>query len=387
MAPVDGEHKGAQSVVAGNRLVPLFDGPARLEALVALIEGAERSLRLLYYIYAADAAGTRVRDALVAALGRGVSITIILDGFGSSETSDAFLAPLRDAGADLCRFLPSLGRRYLLRNHQKLALADEARAIVGGFNVSDAYFGSDEAAWRDLGLFVEGPAAARLAGYFDALAAWTRIPRAPIRLLRRALYRWSEPKGLVRWLLGGPARRLSPWVRTIKRDLRSARRLDMIAAYFAPNLAMLRRLERIARRGGTVRILTAAHSDNDTTVAAARHCYRRLLKAGVRIFEYQPARLHTKLFLIDNKVSIGSANFDMRSLYLNMELMLRIRDSAFSRRMSAYFEGELAQSHEITRASHRAASSLLHRLRWGLAYFLVAVVDYGVSRRLNIGAD
>ena len=213
----------AVAIVAGNRLLPLVDGPARLEALVSLIESARRSLRLLYYTYADDAAGARVRDALVAALHRGVSIAMILDDFGSSDAGDAFLAPLREAGADLCRFMPRLGRRYLLRNHQKLALADEARAIIGGFNISDDYFGADAQAWRDLGLFVEGPAAARLAGYFDALAAWTRTPRAPIRLLRRALYRWSEPRGRVRWLLGGPARRLSPWVRTIKRDMRSAR--------------------------------------------------------------------------------------------------------------------------------------------------------------------
>jgi len=372
-------------VIQGNRLLLLTDGPARLDALLALIGSARRSLRLLYYIYSGDAAGLQIRDALIGALGRGVSVAMIIDGFGS-DASDAFLAPLVAAGANLCRFIPGLGRRYLLRNHQKLALADERHAIIGGFNVSGEYFGMGaDHVWRDLGLSIEGPAAARLAGYFDALSQWTRRPRAPIRALRRALYRWSGPAGPVRWLLGGPARRLSPWVRTVKRDMQRARRLDMIAAYFAPNPAMLRRLERIAERGGEVRVLTAAKSDNGATVAAARHCYRRLLKAGVRIFEYQPTRLHTKLFVIDDATDIGSANFDMRSLYLNLELMLRIHDPAFAAHMRSYFEGELERSQEISRAAHRAHSTWLNRLRWGLAYFVVAVLDYNVSRRLNFG--
>lgn len=372
--------------VDGNRLTLLTDGPARLEALLALIGSAQTSLRLLYYTYSGDEAGLKVRDALIAALARGVRVSMIIDGFGSSDASDAFLAPLRAAGADLCRFIPSLGRRYLLRNHQKLALADEKSVIIGGFNVSCDYFGTTaDQAWRDLGIALEGPAAARLVGYFDGLMRWARIPRASIRSLRRGLMRWSSPPGPVRWLFGGPTRRLSPWARMVKRDMRGARRFDMITAYFAPNPAMLRRLERIARRGGEVRILTAAKSDNSATIGAARHCYRRLLKAGVRIFEYQPTKLHTKLFVIDDAVHSGSANFDMRSLYINLEIMLRIADAPFAGYMRAYVDGELERSEEITRESHRARSNWLNRLRWSIEYFLVAVLDYNVTRRLNFG--
>ncbi|NWP15596.1 phosphatidylserine/phosphatidylglycerophosphate/cardiolipin synthase family protein, partial [Escherichia coli] len=84
----------------------------------------------------------------------------------------------------VCRFVPRWGRRYLLRNHQKLALADEARVIVGGFNIEDSYFGTiEQAAWRDLGLLVEGPAASRLVGYYDALSNWARRPRGSLRKL------------------------------------------------------------------------------------------------------------------------------------------------------------------------------------------------------------
>ncbi|TVV71175.1 phospholipase D-like domain-containing protein [Sphingomonas solaris] len=373
--------------VEGNRLSLLVEGPDRLAALLALIDGARTSLRLLFYIYAEDDAGTRVRDALDRAVKRGVAVSLIIDAFGS-DADDAFFAALAADGATVCRFHPRFGRRYLLRNHQKLALADEARIIIGGFNIEDDYFGTvADAAWRDLGLLVEGPAAARLVGYYDALAEWTLGRRVRSRPLRSALDQWSEPEGKVRWLLGGPARRLSPWARGVKRDMKRAKRLDMIAAYFAPNPAMLRRIEGIARRGGKATVLTAARSDNNATIGAARHCYRRLLRRGVRVFEYQPTKLHTKLFVVDDVAHIGSANFDMRSLYLNLELMLRIEDAVFADRLRRYFAGEQAQSAEITREGHRARSGLLDRIRWGIAYFVVAVVDYGVTRRLNFGID
>jgi cardiolipin synthase len=376
--------------VAGNRLTLILEGPERLDALVALIDAARISLRVLFYIYAEDASGQRVRDALVAAADRGVTVSLIIDGFGS-DASDAFFQPLVDAGGSMCRFQPRWGRRYLLRNHQKLALADgeaaDPQVIVGGFNVSDDYFGTTaDQAWRDLGLLVEGPAAGRLAGYFDALAQWARTKKSRMRTLRRALDSWSEPAGDTRWLLGGPARRLSPWALAVKRDMRGARRLDMIVAYFAPNPAMLRRIEAVARKGGVARVLTAAKSDNNATIGAARHTYRRLLRRGVRVFEYQPTKLHTKLFVVDDAVHIGSANFDMRSLYLNLELMLRIEDRAFAGHLRAYFEGELARSHEISRAEHRKVGTI-ERIKWAIAYFVVAVVDYGVSRRLNFGIE
>jgi cardiolipin synthase len=376
----------APFTVDGNGLTLLVEGQRRLEALIALIEGAQRSLRLLYYIYSEDEAGQRVRDALTAAVQRGLSVSLIVDGFGS-DASNEFFIPLEASGASVCRFAPRWGRRYLLRNHQKLALADESRVIIGGFNVSDDYFGIPaEDAWRDLGLLVEGAAAGRLAGYFDALAEWARTPGARMRSLRRILKNWSEPEGRIRWLLGGPTRRLSPWALAVKRDMREASRLDIIAAYFAPNPAMLRRIEALPRKGGQARVLTAAKSDNNATIGAARHTYRRLLRRGVRVFEYQPTKLHTKLFVVDDAVHIGSANFDMRSLYLNLELMLRVEDRAFAEHMRAYFEGELDRSREVSREEHARAGPV-ERAKWALAYFVLAVVDYGVSRRLNFGIE
>jgi cardiolipin synthase len=369
--------------VAGTTLTLLPDGPGRLAALIALIEGARESLRVLYYIWADDETGRQVRDALVAAAARGVSVSLLVDGFGSSQAKEGFFKPLVDAKARFCRFVPRWGRRYLLRNHQKLALADGRKAIVGGFNISNDYFGMiAEGAWRDLGLEVDGPNVEFLVRYYDALFAWAEMPDASIRRLRRTLFQSSVREGPFQWLFGGPTRRLSPWARSVKSDLMKATRVDIISAYFAPSLSMMRRLFGLAERG-IVRIVTPAKLDHQWAVGAARFFYWRLLKRGVEIFEYQPTKLHSKLIVIDDVVHIGSANFDLRSLYLNLEMMLRVDDPGFAAMMRRFVEGEIANSRRITPEAHRASMTWWNRLKWAFGYFLVATADYNLARRLN----
>ncbi|HEX8579293.1 MAG TPA: phosphatidylserine/phosphatidylglycerophosphate/cardiolipin synthase family protein [Allosphingosinicella sp.] len=370
-------------VVAGHRLTLLPDGPERLDALIRLIDEAQESLRFLYYMFLDDASGTRVRDALIAAANRGVKVWLLVDGFGSTANLD-FFKPLTESRVAFCIFSPRWGRRYLLRNHQKLALADGTRVMIGGFNISDEYFGTVESgAWRDIGLAVEGERVGCLVGYFDELFAWTQKPKGRIREIRRVLQKHSVTEGPLDWLFGGPTRRLSPWARAVRRDMLQAKRLDIIAAYFAPGVGMLRRIARVARRGGEARVVTAARSDNTATVNAARNTYWWLLKRKVTIFEYRPTKLHTKLFVVDDVVHIGSANFDMRSLFLNLEMMLRVEDAAFAAAMRRYVDGEVAQSTAITPESHGKDRTPLNRLRWAFSYFLVAVADYRISRRLN----
>jgi cardiolipin synthase A/B len=372
--------------VAGSRITVLVDGAKRLEALIGLIEEAKESLRLLYYTYAEDETGTRVRDALLAAVARGVRVSLLVDGFGT-DASKAFFKPLVDTECRFCRFVPRWGRRFLLRNHQKLALADGDKVIVGGFNISDEYFGTPESgAWRDLGVQVEGPSVSCLVDYFEDLFTWALNPKARIRHLRHLLGQHSSSEGKLHWLFGGPTRRLSPWARSVKRDLLNARRVDIITAYFAPSRPLLRRIYRVARRG-RARIVTAAKSDNVTTIGAARHTYWRLLKRGAEIYEYQPTKLHTKLAVIDDTVHIGSANFDMRSLYLNLEMMLRVDDPGFAALMRRHVDNEVRDSVRITREMHHAQRTLLNRIKWGAAFFLLATADYNLSRRLNFGTE
>jgi cardiolipin synthase len=105
------------------------------------------------------------------------------------------------------------------------------------------------------------------------------------------------------------------------------------------------------------------------------------------MYEYQPAKLHTKLAIVDDIVHIGSSNFDYRSLYINMEIMLRIKDASFASAMRGYFERELADSRWITAALHQRRATPWRRIKWALSHFLVNVTDYTVTRRLNFRAE
>lgn len=372
--------------IDGNTLTLIVEGPDRMAQMLGLIGSAERTLRVIYYIYVADDAGTTIRDALIAAAKRGVAVSMIIDGLGSELAARAdFFQPLRDAGVHFCRFVPRLGRRYLLRNHQKLLLADESRAIIGGFNIEDSYFGTaEDGAWRDLGLLIEGDAATRLAPYFDALSVWAERPSASLKRLGALLRQSSETQGALRWVFGGPMRRQSPWARAIKEDIARAHSTDLIAPYFAPSPIMFRRLIKGARRGQT-RLVLPAKLDHTSAIWAARFTYRGLLRKGVQIYEYLPTKLHTKLFIVDDVTYIGSANFDIRSMYLNLEMMLRIEDAGFAAYMRRYFVGEMAGSERITRALHRERTTLWIRIKQMAAYFVMGVVDYKVTRRLNFG--
>ena len=374
-----------------NRLVVLPDGPDRLEAILDMIGAARSSVRLLYYIFAGDGSGRLVRDALLAAQRRGVAVSVLIDDFGSSANPDNFFSELRAAGAQVCRFHPSWGRRYLLRNHQKLLLVDgetgASSVLIGGFNIEDDYFKrADEGGWRDIGLVVSGPAAARLAPYYDELMGWSARKRARIRDLRQIIQRYSETSGALQWQLGGPMRLLSPWALSTARDLAQGCDVEVIAAYFAPPWSMLQRIARIGDKG-RARVVTAARSDNSATIFAARFTYNQLLKRGVEIYEYQRTKLHTKLLVFDDEVHVGSSNFDIRSLYLNLEMMLRVDDPEFTSLMRLYFEGELDDSKRITPEDWSRQRTIANRIKWALSFFMVTMVDYSVTRRLNFGAE
>ncbi|UZW54917.1 cardiolipin synthase B [Sphingobium sp. JS3065] len=387
--PGEGQGEGQIGLsLHANRLRLIETGPALRQALVDLIDGADESLKLYYYIFAADGSGQLILDRLVAARARGVAVTLMVDAFGSAATPLAFFDPLAAAGGHFGRFGARRSTRYLIRNHQKLAIADDRRLLMGGFNVEDGYFGIPaEDCWYDLGLLVEGPQVQAMASWYGQLWRWVSTRKQRFRTLRRMVRNWHSPLHIapgdpMRWVIGGPTRRLSPWAQMVKHDLERARRLDMVAAYFSPGRGMLKRLANAARRTGS-RLVLPSRSDNGATVAAARLLYGPLLKRGVEIWEYQPCKLHMKLIVVDDAVYIGSANFDMRSLFLNLEVMLRVEDAGFAQAMRAFIDRRVAESRRITLETHRAQRSLPTLIKQWISYFLVGVLDYTVTRRLN----
>ncbi|MET0371096.1 MAG: phosphatidylserine/phosphatidylglycerophosphate/cardiolipin synthase family protein [Sphingobium sp.] len=377
-----------ERVLVGNRLAVIESGPDLLAALLGLIDGASHSLKLYYYIFAADHSGTLVRDRLIAACDRGVAVTLMIDAFGSATTPLPFFDPLIAAGGHFGRFGARRSTRYLIRNHQKMTIADDQRLLIGGFNVEDDYFGLPEQdCWADLGLLIAGPEVAAMAGWYGQLWRWVSTRKQRLRTLRAMIRNWHpsmrrDPADPFHWLIGGPTRRLSPWAQELKRDLERAGRLDMIEAYFSPGRGMLKRLARAARRGGA-RLILPSRSDNGATIAAARLLYGPLLKRGVNIFEYAPCRLHMKLIVIDDITYIGSANFDMRSLFINLELMLRIDDAQVAAALRRLIDRRALDSRRITPENYLERRGLLELAKQWVSYFLVGVLDYTVTRRLN----
>ncbi|MGX5711680.1 phospholipase D-like domain-containing protein [Sphingopyxis terrae subsp. ummariensis] len=371
--------------VAGHRIELLFDGAARLERLLALINSAIRSIDLVMYIFEGDSAGTDVLDALARAARRGVRVRAVIDSFGSSNTADNIFVPLRDAGGEVTYFSRRWRSSYLIRNHQKLILVDGDIAITGGFNISDDYLSAPRAdCWFDLGMVLRGPSVARAVQWFAQIRNYAVNHDGKLLMLRRLIREWPVENGAVTWLVGGPTQRLSPWARAVRADLEGARQLDMAMAYFSPTQGMLRRLGRVARFG-RARFIMASKSDNAATIGASRLLYGYLLRKGGAVWEYRPCKLHMKLIVIDDIVYIGSANFDVRSLFVNVEIMVRIADPHFAERMRGFVAGLEEDCDVITAETHKARAGWLTRLRWTLAWFVVGVADYTVSRRLNFG--
>ncbi len=359
-------------------------GIDRLAALESLIAEAERSLHIFFYMFQPDEAGKLVRDALVAAAERGVAVHLIVDDFGS-DAPRSFFETLVAAGGSFDLFSPRWNVRYLIRNHQKFVIADGKRVMTGGFNVSDHYFKPpEENGWCDLGALVEGPVVAQFRDWFVQLEGWVSSEGSQFRAIRAMVREWEPGEGPVQLVLGGPTRITSAWARRVKDDLAHGDRLDIVMAYFSPPRSIQQLLERLGRLG-KARLVMAGKTDNGATIGASRALYSGLLGAGVSIAEFQPSKLHMKLMVIDDVTYFGSANMDMRSVRLNLELMLRVEDAALAARMRELIDYLEEYSTPVTREWYRQRAGWFNRMRWRISNWLVTVIDYSVTRRLNLG--
>lgn len=370
-----------------NRLRVMPRGQDRLDALFDLINGARRTLDCFWFLYQPDATGTRVRDALVAAARRGVTVRLHIDAFGSDAQPD-FFDPLIEAGGTFARFAPRWDLRYLIRNHQKMAIADGARVMTGGFNISDHYFAPpSQNGWCDLGVEIEGPLVQRFADWFDCIHEWINQPGSQFRRMRRMVKKWDERvngggkagSGPVQVLLGGPPPRSGRWARQFKQDLARGHRTDIVTAYFSPPRSYRRALRRAARFQ-QLRLIVARYSDFAATVDAARLHFARMVRAGVRLFEYQPSKLHMKLIVIDNVSYFGSGNLDMRSIRLNLEIMVRIEDQALADRLRELVDQLERASVPVDREWFASNGGWRRRIGWVWSSFMLRFVDYNLAR-------
>jgi cardiolipin synthase len=360
----------------------LSKGTDVFPAMLKAIDEARESVRLETYIFAPGALAERFRTSLTQAARRGVSVRILLDSFGSLALPASYLKPVEDEGGKVRFFNPIRFLRFGIRNHRKSLVCDDRLGFVGGFNIAQEYDGDGVTrGWCDIGVRFEGHLAHELGAVFDEMFAAAELGPKPFVRLRRSLAKRTITTAGEQLLLSGPGRGPNPIKNSLRNDLAQARDVKIVVAYFLPTWRLRRDLAKVLARGGKVQLLLAGKSDVLISKLAAQSLYRRLLRSGVKIFEYQPQVLHAKLIIIDDIVYVGSANLDQRSLHINYELMVRFQDSSMASQARGVFSRILENSLEITSDSWRKGRSFWRRLKQRWSYFFLVRVDAVVARR------
>jgi cardiolipin synthase len=360
----------------GNAFRLLIDGEQFFPRMLAAIAAARRYILLEMYLFKSGRVADRFIEALTRATARGVAVCMLLDDFGSRELSGGDRRRLEAAGILLAWYnLLRFGRfrRYLSRDHRKLLLVDGEVAFTGGWGVTDDFDppARPEWRWRETVIEVQGPVVPDWLGLFaDTWSSWADMPlpdevTASSRVAGGAGGRVSashrvRPVALTRSL--------------VLSALRAKRRVWMATAYFIPSRRVRRVLRRKARRGVDVRLLLPGPiTDHPGVRHASRRYYGRLMRHGVRIFEYQPRFQHAKVVLCDDWVSIGSSNFDRWNLRRNLEANQESEDPALAAQVQTMFEADFSHSWEIEAEAwrHRSWHQRLVEWFWGRVELLL----------------
>ena len=349
--------------------------------MLAAIDAAKQTVCLETYIFSDDELGRRFRDALLAAIQRGVKVRVLVDGIGSNDLPDDFWSSLTTAGGEARVFNPVALKRFGIRNHRKLLVCDARVAFIGGFNISHEYEGDGVTrGWRDVGLQLEGGLIGELSASFDEMFALADFRHKRLVRLWRAKHKKIVVAVNEQLLLGGPGRGWNPIRRALNKDLAHARRVQIIEAYFLPTWRIRRALSRAARKGGEVQLVLAGKTDVALSQLAGRSLYQRLLNSGAQVSEYQPQILHAKLLVIDDAVYVGSANLDPRSLSINYELMIRFQNPQMAAEARGIFSDAMGHSQQIDIVAWKRSRTFWMKIKERLAYFVLARIDPHVAR-------
>ena len=335
----------------GNRFEILADGHRFFPEMTRAIAGATERVALEMYLAHSGPVATLFVDALCDAAHRGVTVHVLIDDFGARGLGRGDRDRLLAAGVHFARFNPLSPLKLawnLVRDHRKLLLIDDRLAFVGGAGLADEFGPGPAGGWRDNLMRIEGPCVGDWCAVFAA--NWSRWSRVPCRAPKAGTAGSSRGRALAGSLAGARAVKAAAVT-----DIRRARRRVWLASpYFLPPLKLRRVLAQAARRGCDVRLLLPGPRTDHAFVRVASHrLYGRLLARGVRIFEYQPAFMHAKALLADDRAMVGSCNFDRWSLRWNLEANQQVDDSGFAGRLAALFAADLAASIEITLADWR----------------------------------
>lgn len=334
-----------------NRVELFFDGDEAFEAMREAIAGARREVLLESYIFRDDQVGQQMLEALKTSAERGVTVRVLVDDYGSQDSKDEFWQEMEASPVELRFFHPVWDNpmNSAFRDHRKILVVDRHVTFTGGMNIANQYQGSRGAVdhpWRDTHARVVGSTAREMALVFSE--SWVRAGGDELEVED-----WAdmEPEGDADLLIldSRPDRGHAESASVMAAVAGLAQeRLWVTNAYFAPRKSAVQVLCAAAQRGVDVRLLLPGWTDAPFVRHAGHGWYSRLLRGGVRLFEYQPELLHAKTLVADGYASIiGSTNLDFRSFHFNAECNLVVLDEVSGRRLEEVFEKDLAQSEEI----------------------------------------
>jgi len=337
----------------GHRIEIALDGDGTYPRMWDDLRSARQFITLqLYYGHPGRMART-LGEILRERAAAGVRVWVLYDAFGTIDIPRDELDRFRAAGVRVEPFRPiRLSTLHITQNrsHVRGIVVDGRIGWTGGFGIDDKWFGDGRTngAWRETNVRFEGSAVRQLQAAFAA--AWTEA--TGVLFTSRATIAPVENGASTAGLLyTSPTLGSTAAERFFALSIAAARKtLYVTNAYFAPDASFVGLLAEAAKRGVDVRILTAGpRTDVPIVRFAGRATYARLLAAGVRIYEWQPTTLHAKVFVIDGEwTTVGSMNFDNRSMALNDEATLMVWDPAIGEQMNHIFADDLRHAREVT---------------------------------------
>jgi cardiolipin synthase len=343
-------------LTVNNEVELLRDGAKKFPKLKADIKNAKRYVHLGYFIWADDDMMVDFQNLLIQKAEEGVEVRVAYDALGSTGLMPkAYKQKFIDSKVEFYPTLPLnslsniLGAQY--RNHTKVAIIDGEIGYNGGMNMAEEYLtgGKHYKSWRDEAMRVRGDNIVALQAIFAQTWYITRGEMLDASYFKPVIPK-SNPKVPIQLVFSSPYSETEAIKNMYLEMINSAQKQVWIQSpYFIPDEAMLAALRNAAMAGVDVRFMITGVPDKKSVLAAGSSYFHSIMQAGVRVFYYEPGFLHIKAISIDSEiVTVGSANFDIRSFRLDFEATNLTYDAAMAKQFEADFEDDMTKCREFT---------------------------------------
>ena len=337
------------ALMQGSKIDFFSNGKEKFETLIKDMENASHHIHLQYYIFENDEIGRKIKSILMKKSLEGVEIRVLYDDVANWTTRNRFYDEMRNAGVEITAYLqvrfPLFTSKVNYRNHRKIVVIDGKIGYIGGMNVADRYL---KDSWKDMHLRITGKGVLALQSAF--LVDWVSSGKL---LLNEKSYFPETPvitENILQIVTGGP---IDPWhtlLQAMLQILSNAKKYVYIQTpYFLPTESLLQILQSTALSGIDIRLMVPHKPDVHFVNSAARSYFADIMHAGVKIYLYKPAFLHTKMMVVDNYLTvIGSANMDFRSFEHNFEINAYLYDKGIAKKMKCLFLDDQENCEQIT---------------------------------------